>query len=69
MKISSLYWNGFAYTCKEKHDERLPVGIKSHNLRSFKEGLILLCQGILETRRISHLFSSVLFIFPLSLGF
>ena len=54
---------------RRNYDKRLPVGIKSHNLRSFKEGLILLCQGILETRRISHLFRSGLFTFPLSLGF
>ena len=29
--------------------------IKYQNLHSFKEGLILLCQSILETRRITHL--------------
>ena len=29
--------------------------MKYQNLNSFKEGLILLCQSILETRRITHL--------------
>ena len=32
-----------------------PVSMKYQNLHSFKEGLILLCQSILETRRITHL--------------
>ena len=38
-----------------------PVSIKYQNLHSFKEGLILLCQSILETRRITHLHGSVHF--------
>ena len=42
------------------------VSIKYENLHSFKEGVILLCQNILETRRISHLHGSVLFVIPLS---
>ena len=40
---------------------KLPVSIQCHNLHSFKEGVILLCQSIFETRRISHLFSSAFF--------
>ena len=44
---------------------KLPVSIKYQNLHSFKEGMIHLCQSILETRRISHLHGSALFIIPL----
>ena len=35
-----------------------PVSIKYENLHSFKKWVILLCQSILETRRISHLHGS-----------
>ena len=42
------------------------VSIKYQNLHSFKEGLILLCQSILETRRITHLHGSALFTIPLT---
>ena len=41
------------------------VSIKYQNLHSFKEGLILLCQSILETRRITHLNGSAHFTIPL----
>ena len=41
------------------------VSIKYQNLHSFKEGLILLCQSILETRRITHLHGSAHFAIPL----
>ena len=41
-----------------------PVSIKYKNLHSFKEGLILLCQIILETRRITHLHGSAHFTIP-----
>ena len=41
------------------------VRIKYQNLHSFKEGLILLCQGILQTRRITHLHCSVHLTIPL----
>ena len=41
------------------------MSIKYENLHSFKEGMILLCQSILETRRISHLHGSPLFTIPL----
>ena len=44
-----------------------PVSIKYENLHSFKEGVILLCKSIFETRRISHLHGSPLFTIPLSL--
>ena len=40
------------------------VSIKYKNFHSFKEGLILLCQSILETRRITHLHDSAHFIIP-----
>ena len=42
------------------------VSIKYQNLHSFKEGLILLCSSILETRRITHLHGSAHFTIPLS---
>ena len=38
-----------------------PVSIKYQNLHSFKEGLILLFQSILEMRRITHLHCSPVF--------
>ena len=41
------------------------MSIKYQNLHSFKEGFILLCQSILETRRITHLHSSAYFTIPL----
>ena len=45
---------------------KLPVSIKYQNLHSFKEGMIHLCQSILETRRISHLHGSAAFTIPLN---
>ena len=42
-----------------------PVSIKYQNPHSFKEGLILLCQSILEIRRIAHLRNSAHFAIPL----
>ena len=42
------------------------VSIKYQNLHTFKEWLILLCQSILETRRITHLHGSAHFTIPLS---
>ena len=41
------------------------VSIKYQNLHSFKKGLILLCQSILETRRIIHLHGSAHLTIPL----
>ena len=46
---------------------KLPVSIKCHNLQSFKEVMILLCQSILEKRRISNLHGSALFTMALTL--
>ena len=40
------------------------MSIKYKNLHAFKEGLILLCQCILETRRITHFHGSVHFTIP-----
>ena len=37
------------------------MSIKYQNLHSFKEELILLCQSILEARRITHLHGSAHF--------
>ena len=42
------------------------VSIKYQNLYSFKEGLILLCQSILEMKRIAHLHDSAHFTIPLA---
>ena len=44
-----------------------PVSIKNQNLHSFKEGVILLCQSIFETRIISQVNGSALFTTPLKL--
>ena len=51
---------------RRNYGGKLPVSIRYHNLHSFKEGVILLCQSILETRRISNLYGSALFAIPLS---
>ena len=45
---------------RRNYGEKLPVSIKYQNLHSFKEGMIHLCQSILETRRISQLHGSAL---------
>ena len=50
---------------RKNYGEKSPVGIKFHNLHSLKEGVILLCQSILETRLVSHLYGSALFAIPL----
>ena len=42
------------------------MSIKCHNLYSFKEGVIHLCQSIPESRQISHLLSSALFAIPVT---
>ena len=44
------------------------VSIKYQNLYSFKEGMIILCQSILEMRRILHSDVSALFTIPLSVN-
>ena len=46
---------------RRNYGRKLPVSIKYQNLHSFKEGLILLCQSILETIRITHLHGSAHF--------
>ena len=46
---------------RRNYGGKCPVSIKYQNLNSFKEGLILLCQSILETRRITHLNDSAHF--------
>ena len=51
---------------RRSYDGKLPVSIKYQNLHTFKEGLILLCQSILETRRITHLHGSAHFTTPLN---
>ena len=42
-------------------DGKSSVSIKCHNLHSFKEGVILLCQSILDARRISRVHDSARF--------
>ena len=54
-------WNTRGVFVRKSH-----MSIKYHNLHSFKEGMILLCQSILETRRISYLHGSFLFTIPLN---
>ena len=49
---------------RRNYGRKSPVSIKYQNLHTFKEGLILLCQGILETRRITHLHGSADFTIP-----
>ena len=39
---------------RRNYGGKLPVSIKYQNLHSFKEGVILLCQSTVKTRRISH---------------
>ena len=39
---------------------------QNENVHSFKEGVILLCQSVLETRRIPHLPGSARFTVPLT---
>ena len=46
---------------RRNYGGKSPVSIKYQNLHSFKEGLILLCQSIFETRRITHLHGSAHF--------
>ena len=50
---------------RRNYGRKLPVSIKCQNLHTFKEGLILLCQSILEMRRITHLHVSAHFTIPL----
>ena len=51
---------------KKNYGEKSRMSFKFQNLHSFKEGAILLCLSFLETRRISPLLGSALFIVPLS---
>ena len=46
---------------RRNYGGKSPVSVKYQNLHFFKEGMILLCQSILETRRISHLHGLALF--------
>ena len=50
---------------RRNYDERLLVSIKYQNLHPFKEGVIHLCQSILETRQILYLHGSAPFTIPL----
>ena len=52
---------------RRNYGGKSPVSIKYQNLHTFKEGLILLSQSILETREITHLHGSAQFTIPLSL--
>ena len=51
---------------RRNYGRKLPVSIKYQNLHTFKEGLILLCQSVLKTRRITHLHGSAHFTIPLT---
>ena len=62
LKISSFYWNGDRLRLvRGNYGGKFPVSIKYQNVHSFKEGMIHLCQSILETRRISHIHGSAPF--------
>ena len=50
---------------RRNYGRKWPVSIKYQNLHFFKEGLILLCQSILEMRRVTHLYGSGHFTIPL----
>ena len=50
---------------RRNHGGKSLVSIKYQNLHTFNEGLILLCQSILKTRRITHLHGSAHFTIPL----
>ena len=50
---------------RRNYGGKSPVSIKYQNLHSFKKGMILLSQSILQTRWISHLHGSALFTIPL----
>ena len=52
---------------RRNYSGKLSVSIKYQNLHFFKEGMIHLCQSILETRRISHLHGSDFFSIPLTI--
>ena len=51
---------------RRNYGGKWPMSIKYQNLLSFKERLILLCQSILETRRITHLHGSARFTISLN---
>ena len=51
---------------RRNYGGKWPMSIKYQNVHSFKEGLILLCQSILETIRITHLHAPAHFTIPLT---
>ena len=53
---------------RSNYGGKSPVSIKYKNLHTFKEGLILLSQSILETGRITHLHGSAHYTIPLRLS-
>ena len=65
-KQPSLEWR--CVNWKRKLWRKVAGEIKYQNLYSFKEGLILLCQSILETR-ITHLHGSAHFTIPLNINY
>ena len=69
MNTSSLHWNGAAYNCNMKLRQKSPGSNRCHDLHSFKEGVILLCQSIHETRQISDLHGSALFTISCNVSF
>ena len=53
---------------RKNYGGKSPVSINYQNLHSFNEELILLCQSIFETRRITHLYGSTHFTIPLKVS-
>ena len=52
---------------RRHYDGNSLVSIRYQNLNSFQEGMILLCQGIFETRRIPNLHGSAFITVPLTI--
>ena len=50
---------------RRNYGRKWAVSVKYQNRHSFQEGMIVLCQGMIETRRIPHLHCSALFTIPL----
>ena len=53
-KLAAFTGTALRKLVRRDYGGKSPVGIKYQNLHSFKQGVILLCQNILETRRITH---------------
>ena len=64
VKIKSLYWNCAAGTRKKTDGGWRPMNAKCCILGCFKRRMILLCQGIFKTKRLSNWYSLDSFTIP-----